>query len=318
LNDELAKLMIAALMSDTPTPDRRVFLRALAASGIALLNGRASLAAQRADVGAPGSFRGKSAGEARDIEGVSVCWCPPGEFMMGSPPDEASRRWDEAQVRVTLTRGFWTAKFETTQGEWTRVMGAPPAKGPSEEFGLGDRFPVYWVSYLDAEAFCTALTARARRSGSLPEGWEFRIPTEAQWEYACRAGTTTTFAFGDSLGRPQANFGGEPLTDGRRAHSGRATPVGSYPANRWGLHDMHGNLFEWCRDWYHTQRPGGVDPDLSGVKGVPNRDGTYSRVRRGGAWNDDWRFLRSACRLRYEPERNSDHIGFRCVLIEKA
>jgi formylglycine-generating enzyme len=301
-----------------PTPDRRVFLRALAASGIALLNGRASSAAQRADGGAPGSFRGKSAGDERDVEGVSVCWCPPGEFMMGSTVNEAGRRADEAQARVTLTRGFWAAKFETTQGEWTRVMGAPPAKGPSEEFGLGDRFPVYWVSYLDADAFCTALTVRARRSGSLPESWEFRLPTEAQWEYACRAGTTTAFAFGDTLGRPQANFGGEPLTDGRRGHSGRATPVGSYPANRWGLHDMHGNIFEWCRDWYHTQRPGGVDPDLSGVRGVPNRDGSYSRVRRGGAWNDDWRFLRSACRLRYEPARNSDHIGFRCVLVERA
>jgi formylglycine-generating enzyme required for sulfatase activity len=80
---------------------------------------------------------------------------------------------------------------------------------------------------------------------------------------------------------------------------------------------MHGNVYEWCRDWYHAQLPGGVDPDLSDVKGVQNRDGTFSRARRGGAWNDDWRFLRSACRLRYEPERNSDHIGFRCVLVER-
>lgn len=125
------------------------------------------------------------------------------------------------------------------------------------------------------------------------------------------------FAFGDTLERRQANFGGEPLTDGRRAHAGRATPVGSYPPNRWGLHDMHGNVYEWCRDWYHTQLPGGVDPDLSDVKGVQNRDGTHSRARRGGAWNDDWRFLRSGARLRYEPERNSDHIGFRCVLVER-
>ena len=210
------------------------------------------------------------------------------------------------------------AKVETTQGEWARVMGGLPVRRPSADFGLGDQFPVYWVSYLDAEAFCATLTARAARAGSFPETWEFRVPTEAQWEYACRAGTATATAFGDDLGQRHANFSGEPLNAGQRgAAAGRATPVGSYPPNPWGLHDMHGNIFEWCRDWYHTRLPGGVDPDLSAVRGVQNRDGTYSRVRRGGGWNDDGRFLRSACRLRYEPERNSDHIGFRCVLVER-
>jgi formylglycine-generating enzyme required for sulfatase activity len=295
-------------------PHRRLLLRAIAASGIALLN-RPMRA--RAAVRDRETFRGRSAGEERLVEGIRFCWCPPGVFLMGSPPGEAGRRTDEAQVRVTLTRGFWTAAFETTQGEWTRVMGALPARGPSEEFGRGDRYPVYWVSYLDAEAFCMALTARAIRSGSPAAAWEFRIPTEAQWEYACRAGTTTAFAFGDTLEPRQANFGGEPRLDSRRGYPGRGSPVGSYPPNRWGLHDMHGNVYEWCRDWYHAQLPGGVDPDLSDVKGVQNRDGTFSRARRGGAWNDDWRFLRSACRLRYEPERNSDHIGFRCVLVER-
>jgi formylglycine-generating enzyme required for sulfatase activity len=287
-------------MHNVQTYGRRSFLQSLAA-----------LAVYR------DALQGRSPGDERLVEGVRLCWCPAGAFMMGSAPTEAGRRADEGPVRVTLTRGFWMAKFETTQGEWRSVMGTLPARGPSEEFGIGDRFPVYWVSYLDAEAFCAALTARARRAASLPDNWEFRLPTEAQWEYACRAGTTSAFAFGETLARPQANFGGEPRTDGGRAYAGRATAVGSYPANRWGLHDMHGNVFEWCRDWYHTQLPGGVDPDLSGVKGAQNRDGTYSRVRRGGAWNDDWRFLRSACRLRYEPERNSDHIGFRSVLVER-
>ena len=92
--------------------------------------------------------------------------------------------------------------------------------------------------------------------------------------------------------------------------------VGRYPANRWGLCDMHGNVFEWCRDWYHTQLPGGADPDLHDVRGTPNRDGTYSRVRRGGAWNDEAWASRSAFRLRYEPERRSDHIGFRVVAVQ--
>jgi formylglycine-generating enzyme required for sulfatase activity len=95
----------------------------------------------------------------------------------------------------------------------------------------------------------------------------------------------------------------------------RVTEVGTYPPNPWGLHDVHGNVFEWCRDWYHPRLPGGVDPDLSAVKGAMNRDGTYSRVRRGGAFNDDVMYCRSAFRLRYEPERGSDHIGFRVAAI---
>jgi len=95
-----------------------------------------------------------------------------------------------------------------------------------------------------------------------------------------------------------------------------ADKVGSFPANAWGLHDMHGNEFEWCRDWYHPKLPGGVDPDLSEVLGVPNRDGTYSRVRRGGAWMDDARYCRSAFRLRFEPPRRSEHIGFRVVVVK--
>jgi formylglycine-generating enzyme required for sulfatase activity len=305
-------------MRETPVTTRRLFLRAMAAAGVVGLNARAPSAAQRGATNDRRVFDGREPGEERIVESVRLCWCPPGEFIMGSPPTESGRRWDETPVRVTLTRGFWMASFETTQGEWTRVMDALPTRAPSAEFGLGDRFPVYWVSYSDAEAFCSALTARARHSGSIRDAWELRIPTEAQWEYACRAGTTTATAFGDALGQHQANFSGEPRNGGQSvAAARRATSVGSYPPNRWGLYDMHGNIYEWCRDWYHTQLPGGVDPDLSGVKGVQNRDGTYSRARRGGAWNDDGRMLRSACRLRYEPERNSDHIGFRCVLVDR-
>ena len=175
------------------------------------------------------------------------------------------------------------------------------------------------MNYDEAEAFCARLTARAQEAGVMPTSWTFRLPTEAQWEYACRAGTTTATAFGDLLQRDQANFGSE--TREESAALGllkRAAAVGSYQPNAWGLCDMHGNIFEWCRDWYHARLPGGVDPDLSGTLGEQNRDGTYSRCRRGGAWNDPARFCRSAFRLRYEPERRSDHIGFRVVAVESS
>jgi sulfatase modifying factor 1 len=269
----------------------------LLAAAALMLGARGALAQRDA-------FEGSRRGDRRDIEGIAISWCPAGRFTMGSPATESGRRADEEQVAVVLTTGFWMATFETTQGDWQRIAGAFPDRRPSPEFGEGEKFPVYWISFDEAEAFCRQLTARARAAGTLSATWEFRLPTEAQWEYACRAGTTTATSFGDALGLNQANFMGK-----------RATPVGSYPANAWGLCDMHGNIFEWCRDWYHARLPGGTDPDLATARGVQNRDGTYSRVRRGGAWNDELWACRSALRLRYEPHRRSDHIGFRVALV---
>ena len=191
-------------------------------------------------------------------------------------------------------------------------------------FKLGGGRPVsqveslHGIAFAEAEAFCAGLTALGRKSGEFPEGWEFRLPTEAQWEYACRAGTTTATAFGDKLSSKQANFQGKPYNGAEAGPSlNRAAKVGSYPANAWGLHDMHGNTYEWCRDWAHARLPGGVDPDLYDAKATaqPNRSGDYSRVRRGGAWCDDGWPCRSACRLRFEPERRYDHIGFRVAAV---
>jgi len=253
-------------------------------------------------------------GDEVTFAGFRLCWCPPGRFLMGSPDAEPARGADEAQVDVQLTRGFWMGKFEVTQGQWSHLAGAFPNRLPSEEYGAGRDVPVYWVSYDEAKRFCERATASARDDGSLPRGWRFNLPTEAQWEYACRAGTTTATAFGDRLAREHANFAGEPL-GGRAGGYGKSVAVGSYRPNAWGLHDMHGSVFEWCRDWYHARLPGGVDPDRSSVPGVRNADGTYSRVRRGGAWNDSARFCRSASRLRYEPHRGSDHIGFRLAAV---
>lgn len=261
------------------------------------------------------TFSGAKAGDERTVGGVKLVWCPPGRFFMGSPPDEPDRRADEAQVEVTLSKGFWMGKYEVTQEQWRRLVGE--VHGQLNK-GAGDDFPVYWVSYIEAEEFCRKLTAQAHASGGLPTGWEFHLPTEAQWEYACRAGTTTATAFGGGLSTKQANVLPKPDNGAAEGQPlNRAARVGSYPANRWGLHDMHGNVFEWCRDWYHARLPGGVDPDLSSVRGTMNRDSTYSRVRRGGAFNDEEKYCRSALRLRYEPERRSDHIGFRVVAVRR-
>jgi formylglycine-generating enzyme required for sulfatase activity len=175
---------------------------------------------------------------------------------------------------------------------------------------------VYNVNYAEAEGFCLRLTEQARRAGDLPSGWECRLPTEAQREYACRAGTTTATAFGDRLSSKQANFQGRPYNGAEEGPSlNRNAPVGSYPPNAWGLHDMQGNVCEWCRDWYHAKLPGGDDPDLSSKTGTMNRDGTFPRVRRGGAWCDDGWAFRSAFRQRFEPERRYDHIGFRVAVV---
>ncbi|MCI0343680.1 MAG: formylglycine-generating enzyme family protein [Planctomycetales bacterium] len=266
----------------------------------------------------PDPFGGSEAGEGRTVAGVELRWCPAGRFRMGSPPDEAERRPGEDPVEVALTRGFWTGRTEATQGQWRRVVGALP--GPLTA-GAGDDFPVYAVNFAEAEGFCRRLTEIARQAGEFPDRWEFRLPTEAQWEYACRAGTTTATAFGDSLSRRQANFQGAPYrTDEGGPSLGRCARVGSYAANSWGLHDMHGNVFEWCRDWHHVSLPGGADPDLhaADATALRNRTGSLSRVRRGGCWADEGWPCRSAFRLRFEPERRSDLIGFRVAAVRPA
>lgn len=280
-----------------------------------VISGLVALHADRvADALSQQSFAGAQAGAQRTIDNIAFRWCPAGRFTMGSPANEAGRRGDEAQVAVQLTRGYWLGQFEVTQGQWKRIVGEFPDKQPSAEFGSGDDFPAYWINYLEAETFCARLTQRARLAGSLPPNWHVRLPTEAEWEYACRAGRTGPSGLGDTLSESDANYGSVP--ERPQPKSRGAKPVGSYRANAWGIHDMHGNVWEWCRDYYHAQLPGGVNPDLHDALGVRNGDGTYSRVRRGGAWVEPEWASRSAMRLRYEPPRRSDHIGFRVGIFE--
>src|SRR5687768_10141773 len=141
----------------------------------------AAVAASRSVLGrqAASPIHGGKAGDERDIAGLRLCWCPRGRFTMGSPPREPERRPGEDQVVVTLTRGFWMAKYETTQGNWKRVAGALPG-ALTAELPAGDDLPVGNVNFAEVEGFCQKLTVLGRQSGELPHDWEFRLPTEAQ------------------------------------------------------------------------------------------------------------------------------------------
>lgn len=265
----------------------------------------------------PGTFADSQIGDEISIGGITFCWCPAGRFVMGSPRNEPERRSGEKQVEVTFSHGFWMAKFETTQGQWKRHFRDLPG-ALTEELPAGDNFPVGNVNFAEAERFCDAASEDGHQSGELPLSWEIRLPTEAQWEYACRAGTTTATYFGGTLSSTQANFRGTPYNGAEEGPSlGRASRVGNYSPNAWGIHDMHGNIYEWCRDWYHFKLPGGENPDLYDAKHTATKSehGDISRSRRGGCWADDGWALRSAFRLRFEPARRYDHIGFRVVAV---
>ncbi len=253
----------------------------------------------------------RPAGERMEVKmnGIVVPfrWCPAGTFVMGSPKGEVGRSGDEDQVEVTLTKGFWMAETETTQQLYESVMGTNPAhfKGASK--------PVERVSWEGATEFCTRLTARERSAGRLSGTGVYRLPTEAEWEYACRAGTRTATAFGDTLSSRQANFDGDFPYNGaeKGPYLGETCEVGQYPANGWGLQDMHGNVWEWCQDAYAAELKGGADPvmDISA-------DGGAKRVLRGGSWSGLGLFCRSSYRNWSAPGGRDDIFGFRCLRTE--
>jgi sulfatase modifying factor 1 len=258
---------------------------------------------------------------------MKLCWCPAGSFTMGSPAGEPDRSNDEDQVEVTLTRGFWMGKYAITQGEYEKIMGrnpshfSPSGEGRSYVKGMDTlRFPVELVSWDQAAEFCLKLTAQERQAGGLPEGWQYRLPTEAQREYACRAGTRTATAFGDKLSSREANFYGySPYNGAERGRNlGRTTAVGSYAANSWGLHDLHGNVWEWCRDCYKEKLPGGLDPDVTEmtVGGKHERHDYTNRVLRGGSYDSYGRGCRSAKREWNTPGCFSWSYGFRLVAVQ--
>jgi formylglycine-generating enzyme required for sulfatase activity len=228
---------------------------------------------------------------------MTFVYIPPGEFMMGSPEDEPERRDDEVQHHVTLTRGFYMQTTPVTQGQWETVMGNNPSHFKED----GPECPVENVSWEDAQAFIKKLNRAA--------GDEvYRLPTEAEWEYACRAGTTTPFYTGRCLGTDQANYDGNYPLKGcpKGEFRQKTTPVGSFPSNPFGLYDMHGNVWEWCQDWHgpYPSEPV-VDPTGPATGSV--------RVRRGGGWFNVGRVCRSAYRGAFAPAFRYWDGGFRLV-----
>ena len=223
----------------------------------------------------------------KEAGGLEMLWVEPGTFTMGSPTTESGRSPSESQHQVTLTKGFYLGKYEVTQGQYEAVMTGNPrglSATPSKWHGNSKR-PVEGVNWWDIEAFLFRLNSIEKSAGRLHTGWKYVLPTEAQWEYACRAGTSTAYSFGDSINASHVNH--DQLI-------GETTNVGEYAANAWGFYDMHGNVWEWTSDWYQATA----------------KTSDWCRVLRGGSWSSDGRTLRSAYRRRnYENNRHTN--GFR-------
>ena len=252
-------------------------------------------------------------------------WCPPGTFMMGSPTSEKDRDDDETQHEVRLTKGFWLCKVPVTVAAFRKFVNATGYKTEAEKAGDDDTWrdpgfeqtpshPVVLVSWNDAQAYIKWLN-----ENYAPSGMEFKLPTEAHWEYACRAGSHTAYWWGDDPkgGKGKANVADASL---KKEYPGWPTfsfddgyiytsPVGSFDANAWGLKDMTGNVYEWCSDWYGDY-PNEAATDPTGTKNGSDR------VLRGGGWNYTSRNCRSASRNRYTPGYRYFNLGFRLELID--
>ena len=232
-----------------------------------------------------------------DIAALSLdfVWIEPGSFTMGSPVSERDRNNDEAQHRVTLNNGFYLGKYEVTQGQWEAVMGTAPWAGQGY-VESNPNHPAEYVSWDDAQAFINKLNDAAGKS-------IYRLPTEAEWEYAARAGATTRWSFGND----ETELGNYAWY--RDAGLQYAQPVGTKLPNPWTLHDMHGNVWEWCQDWYGPYPTGAVvDPQGPSTGG--------NRVLRGGFFGSYAQDVRSAGRTATAPGNRYNHFGFRLLRTE--
>ncbi|MEO0759716.1 MAG: formylglycine-generating enzyme family protein [Cyanobacteria bacterium J06648_16] len=226
---------------------------------------------------------------------LTLMLVPSGTFMMGAPPEEEdSQDAERPQHRVQLSQ-FLMGRYPVTQAQWRVVAGydrEQMALDPEPSGFKGDDLPVEQVSWREATEFCQRLSRRT--------GKHYHLPSEAQWEYACRAETMTTYHFGPQLTSDLANYGRQ---------ENKTTAVGQYPPNRWGLHDMHGNVWEWCQDHWHNNYDGAPTDGRAWIGGSDSS----IRVRRGGSWYDIPWYCRSASRYNYFPDIRDYDIGFRVV-----
>ncbi|WP_298659625.1 formylglycine-generating enzyme family protein [uncultured Thiothrix sp.] len=223
-------------------------------------------------------------------------WIAAGRFLMGSPPDEKERDEDETQHPVTLTQGYWLADTACTQALWQAMMDDNPS------YFKGAELPLENVSWVDTQVFL-------ERFNTFHSSLQMRLPTEAEWECACRAGTTTPFSFGANITPDQVNYNGRyPYQDGKQGlYRGATVAVKSLPPNAWGLYEMHGNVWEWCSDWYSAYGVDAqTDPAGAGL-------GKF-RVLRGGSWFFIGRLCRSAHRNRHTPVSRDYYLGIRFAL----
>jgi formylglycine-generating enzyme required for sulfatase activity len=285
-------MMLAAILARVAHRFVFMVLRLIGGSAIVLLGSGAE------PVGSDGVGITPNVNRNRVIEDLKLelVWIAPGTFTMGSPADEFSRDKAEGpRTTVTLTKGFWLGKTTVTQEQYEKFTG----RNPSAFKKSGKNAPVETVSWLDATKFCEDLTTRERAVGRLPEGYEYGLPTEAQWEYACRAGSTDAYP------------GSPDQTSWYDDNSWGVThPVAKKRPNKWGLYDMTGNVLQWCSDWYGDY-PGGKVADPVG----PSTG--YYRMARGGCWRMSSNVCRSAARAGGSPARLDYTLGFRLALIPK-
>jgi formylglycine-generating enzyme required for sulfatase activity len=254
----------------------------------------------------------------RARSGIELVYVPPGSFVMGSDSGDEN---DKPAHRVTIGKGFYMGKYEVMQAQWQAVMGANPS------YFKGDNLPVEKVSWDGAQKFIQKLN-------SMSDDFIYRLPSEAEWEYACRAGTTTEFAFVSSevefdstvsklslqspprwLSSKQANFSDDlyPWRAQKGRARGKTTPVGNFQANAFGLYDMHGNVSEWCQDYYYESYNGAPTDGSAWLSGKKSK----FRVLRGGGWYSPVYDLRTANHNGYFPERHSDGVGLRVVAVAR-
>jgi len=243
---------------------------------------------------------------------TNLVYILPGTFTMGSPATEALRGSDEVPHVVTITKGFYMGKYLVTQTNYVSVVGG---NNPSHFNTNSLTCAVEGVSWYDASNYCVVRTIQERAAGLIPTNWVYRLPTESEWEYACRAGTTTALFLGGALHSQQANFAGTTEYDSTSGNVNNASgvflqttvPVGNYAANGWGLFDMAGNVFEWCQDWYGAYPTGSVTNDPQGpVSGS-------ARVYRGGGWPSSGYLCRSAQRSSISPSNKTTSFGFYAI-----